>query len=526
MNRNDARQECFNISADHYDAVIFDLDGVVTRTARIHAAAWKEMFDNYLRKWAGNTAVRTFDLDADYKQYVDGKPRYAGVKAFLESRGINIPYGNRTDPAGEETICGLGNRKNEIFVEKLRRDGVETYPSTIELIHSIKLRRIKTAVVSSSKNCGAVLDAAGITELFDAKVDGVDSEELQLKGKPAPDIYLEAARRLAVEPKRALVVEDAIAGVEAGKNAGFGSVVGVARDGHPEALYEHGADIVVGDLSRVTVASPNGSTEGCHNLPSALVAFDRIIQRIGRKRLALFLDYDGTLTPIVDRPEQAVLSGEMRETLSQVAQHYTVAIISGRDLGNVREMVQLDSIYYAGSHGFEIAGPRDQSIQHNQGTEYLPVLDDAERELRNRLEGIRGARVERKKFSIAAHYRQVADADVQRFRSAVDETLNDHEQLRKSPGKKILELQPDIDWNKGKALQWLLDALGLAGEDVIPMYLGDDTTDEDAFNVLQRNGIGVLVGDGPPESKAQFGLKDPNQVAQFLKRLILMREHP
>jgi alpha,alpha-trehalase len=243
------------LSKSQYDAVIFDLDGVITKTADVHARAWKRTFDEYLkgRTDLDEETARPFEIEEDYRVYVDGKPRYEGVRSFLESRGIDLPYGDPSDPPGVETICGIGNRKNDLFRKVLSEEGVEVYGSTIDLIKSLRDAGIKTAVVTSSKNCPHVLEAAGIANLFDVKVDGGDSARLGLKGKPDPDIFVEAAKDLGVKVKRCVVVEDAVSGVQAGRAGEFGCVVGVDRTGHPAALKEAGADVVVSDLAEVSL---------------------------------------------------------------------------------------------------------------------------------------------------------------------------------------------------------------------------------------------------------------------------------
>jgi beta-phosphoglucomutase family hydrolase len=237
------------------EAVIFDLDGVVTRTAALHAQAWKKLFDAYLLERADRLGqpFRPFDLQDDYRRFVDGKPRYEGVRSFLASRGIDLPFGSSEDAAGQETVCGLGNRKDLLFRAALATTGGNPYPTTVELIAALRRRGVATAVVSSSRNCEAVIQAAGIRDLFDVKVDGLDAAGLGLPGKPDPAVFLEAARRLGVTPAHAAVVEDAIAGVEAGRRGGFGLVVGVDRDNQSGALAAAGAHIVVGDLSELAV---------------------------------------------------------------------------------------------------------------------------------------------------------------------------------------------------------------------------------------------------------------------------------
>ncbi len=242
-----------------FDCAIFDLDGVVTNTAGLHARAWKWLFDDYLHLRADRDREPfvPFDLEHDYLAYVDGKPRYEGVRSFLESRNIALPLGDKTDSAEQETIHGLGNKKDQWFEKLLHRDGVEVFQSSIELIKDLQAKKIKLAIVSSSKHCPEVLQAANIESHFAVRVDGNLAESLGLKGKPNPDIFLEAAERLGCRPRRSVVIEDAISGVEAGHAGGFGLVVGINRADQREALSQHGADIVVDDLSALTIDDMN-----------------------------------------------------------------------------------------------------------------------------------------------------------------------------------------------------------------------------------------------------------------------------
>src|SRR5438034_11065264 len=238
------------ITPDRYDAVLLDMDGVITDTASLHATCWKTTFDEYLQQWATRNAVpfRPFDIAVDYKLYVDGKPRYDGVRDFLKSRGIDLPEGAENDPPTTQTVCGLGNRKNDLVNEVLATSGVDAYPGSVAFIKYLRRMGIKTAVVTSSQNCQAVLHAAKIDDLFDARVDGRVLIEHGLAGKPAPDSFLKAAEMLGVIPQRSVVIEDAIAGVEAGAAGGFGLVIGVDRRGNAEELQAGGAAIVGNDL--------------------------------------------------------------------------------------------------------------------------------------------------------------------------------------------------------------------------------------------------------------------------------------
>ena len=234
------------------DAVIFDMDGVVTRTAGLHAVAWKQLFDEFLEaRRDAPGSYRPFDIEGDYRRYVDGKPRYDGVASFLASRGIPLPYGSPDDSPGKDTICGLGNRKDALFHQTITKKGVDAYESTVRLIRRLRDAGIKTGIFSASRNAGRVLHAAGIVDLFDAKVDGVDAEKLSLPGKPSPETLVELTRRLGASPARTAVVEDAIAGVEAGRAGDFALVIGVNRSEKPGVLLAKGADVEVSDLSQV-----------------------------------------------------------------------------------------------------------------------------------------------------------------------------------------------------------------------------------------------------------------------------------
>ncbi|TDJ64013.1 MAG: HAD family hydrolase [Proteobacteria bacterium] len=238
-----------------FDAVIFDMDGVVTDTALLHSVAWKELFDAYLEERAerNGEAFREFDAKGDYLTYVDGKPRYKGVQSFLESRGIDLPSGDQTDGAGQETVCGLGNAKDAIFERLLHRDGPKLFHSTIALIHELKAAGVQTSIISSSKHCQEILQMAGVEDLFVTRIDGVNSEQLGLKGKPDADIFTKSAEMLGVPVSRSVVVEDAVSGVQAGRAGGFALVLGIDRGNNREALMANGADFVVNDLAEINV---------------------------------------------------------------------------------------------------------------------------------------------------------------------------------------------------------------------------------------------------------------------------------
>jgi alpha,alpha-trehalase len=244
-------QPAIKLSNRDLDAVIFDMDGVVTQTATLHAAAWKQLFDRFLQnRLTPGEALKPF-TDEDYLRYVDGKPRYDGVISFLASRGVELPYGDPSDPPTEATVCGLGNGKDSYFRELVEKRGVEAFASTVDLIHGLKAAGLKTGIFSASRNAEAILSAAGVLNLFDARVDGNVARELGLPGKPDPATLLELTRRLGATSARTAVVEDAIAGVQAGRRGGFALVIGVNRSSTSGRLLDSGANVEVADLAEV-----------------------------------------------------------------------------------------------------------------------------------------------------------------------------------------------------------------------------------------------------------------------------------
>jgi beta-phosphoglucomutase family hydrolase len=246
---------------DAITALLFDRDGVLTQTAVVHDKAWKQTFDEFLKARAeeNGEAFKEFDADSDYNEYVDGKPRYDGVRSFLESRGIELPEGKPDDPPDAETVCGLGNRKNDLVLKLIKEEGVQPYEGSVRFVEAARAAGLRRAVVSASANCKDVLEAAGIAGLFEARIDGIFTDEHHLKGKPAPDTYLAGAEALGVEPAAACVFEDAVSGVEAGAAGHFGHVVGVDRVHHADALRAHGADVVVDDLGELIL---DGDADG------------------------------------------------------------------------------------------------------------------------------------------------------------------------------------------------------------------------------------------------------------------------
>jgi trehalose 6-phosphate phosphatase len=499
-------------------AVVFDMDGVVTRTARLHARAWKQLFDEYLeRRRARGERHEPFDPVKDYLARVDGKPRYEGVRSFLESRGIDIPFGRSDDGPEVESACGLGNRKDRYFEQILDEEGVEVFDTTVARLRELRGRGVKTALVTSSKHGAEIVRRAGLEGLFDVVVDGNTAEARGLRGKPDPDIFEEAVRALGVAPSHAAVVEDAAAGVEAGRRGGFACVVGVNRGANRESLERAGADLLVDDLG--ALGAEELSRPCRRDVPGGLAHLEEVAARLRGRRLALFLDYDGTLSPIVTRPELATLPEEARGILRRLSRRATVAVVSGRGLEDVRALVGLDELFYAGNHGFEIRGPDRTAVSREIGVEFRDDVARARDLLSRELSAVDGAWTEDKTQSLSVHYRQVADERAGEVETAVDRVLAQLPRLRKHYGKKVLEIRPRVDWDKGKAVGFLLDTLGLRGDSVLPMYLGDDVTDEDAFRALRGRGVGVLVSERPRPTAAEYRLRDPEEVRLFLDGL-------
>ncbi|MFA6637058.1 MAG: trehalose-phosphatase [Candidatus Omnitrophota bacterium] len=530
-----------------FDAIIFDMDGVITKTALVHAHAWKKTFDEFLKKRADNTGepFKEFTHDDDYLPYVDGKPRYEGVKSFLESRGISLSYGEMSDKGNVETVCGLGNRKNDLFREVLEEDGVEQYKPMVKFIKEVSSHGVKVGVASSSKNCELILGKAGLLDLFETRVDGVVSARRGLKGKPEPDIFIEAARNLGAEPSRTIVVEDAVSGVSAGRNGGFGLVLGVARKNNVDELLAGGADIVMKDLSSMEIGwlqkwfrkEPHhlfsewneiykpSSTQLWELREDIPIFLNPCYLRTGKeifekKETVFFLDYDGTLTPIVDRPQDAAISSEMKETVEKLAEKCRVFIVSGRFREDVQGLLGIDNILYAGSHGLDIKG-KDLTMVHPKAKEVIPDVERCIERLEAALSGIKGLFIEKKKFSVAVHYRLVDEnkhlADIENEVSAAAEASGS---LRLMKGKKVFELLPNIEWDKGRAIRWILDSIGMSWSEANMIYIGDDVTDEFAFRMIRTRGAGILVSPEQAPSAANFRLNDPGEVKELFERFI------
>jgi alpha,alpha-trehalase len=490
---------------EDFEAAIFDLDGVLADTANLHFEAWKQMFDEYLKERFG-PGFAPFSK-SEYLSWVDGKPREEGIRSFLKSRGIELPEKAQRE---ERSVASLARRKNEAYRSYLREGQLRAFPDAIEFVEACREYGLKTAVVSSSKNCQAVLEEVGIKDLFDVRLDGMDLECGKLHDKPAPDLYVEAASRSGASPLQVVVFEDAVSGIKAARAGELGAVIGVARERDGAELASAGADLVINNFKQL----------GFDHTVSALRAMTCILSKLRGTEPALFLDYDGTLTPIVERPEDAYLSESMRQSLERIAKYCPVAVMSGRDLVDVRDRVGIEGLYYGGSHGFEVSLPEGDKVTLGRGDEFLPSLDRAERMLDEELASVGGSQLERKRYSLAIHYRRIDTDRVPEVEAVVDKVLSRVDGLKKTWGKKVFELRPDIEWDKGRALRWLIEQIDMDLSRYTPVYIGDDLTDEDAFESLAESGVSIVVSEESDKATAaEYRLSDTSEVESFLDTL-------
>jgi trehalose 6-phosphate phosphatase len=530
-----------------FDAVIFDLDGVVTQTADVHGKAWKKMFDEYLkmREERDGEPFKAFTHTDDYLPYVDGKPRYNGVKSFLESRGISIPMGDPSDSADMETVCGLGNKKNKAFRQIVEEQGAKVYQSTIDFIHELKKHNIRIGCASSSKNCEVILKTAQIEHLFETRIDGVVSADIGLKGKPEADIFVTAARRLGCSPYRSVVVEDATSGVMAGRNGGFGLVIGLAREKNASKLLRNGADVVAYDMKYINI---EWITQWFQQKPQlffqaweAAEVKKKVKKKkktdpdimvcpyhfrspqsaiLTEKKLVLFLNYDGTLTPLVDKPDEAQVEDEMKKIIAELSKRYLVVIMTGRDPQEVKRDIGIDQVIYAGNHGFDILGQRFSMLQ-TKGLRMKPIVRAISEKLQSELGDVKGLTFEEKKFNVAIHYRHADNTKYEHVKKTIESAVSQYKSLRLMGGQKVFEILPNVDWGKGSAIRWILKTNKIRWSKASVFYIGDDLTDEFAFRTIRTRGTAILVSDEDRESAAHFRLKDIGEVKEFLKKIVV-----
>ncbi|OCB28342.1 trehalose-phosphatase [Mycobacterium malmoense] len=389
------------------------------------------------------------------------------------------------------------------------------FGATVDLARKLQGVDIAAAAYSSSPKCLQALKAAGIDDLFGVCIAGIGGERGAVE-TPYPAMLLEATRRLVVRPQRCVVVGNSHAGAAAGRGGGFALVIGIDPTGSADDLARDGADVVVADLAEIAVRTGD---KRISELPNALTSYGQLIGITSARESMLFLDYDGTLSPIVSDPGAATLVDGAAEALELVAAACPVAILSGRDLSDIRTRVGAPGLWYAGSHGFELTGPDGTYHQNEAAAACVPILERAAAELRDCLAQIPGVRIEHKRFAVAVHYREVAPGRVGEMVAATHQ-LAARDGLRVTGGRMVVELRPDIDWDKGTTLAWIRDRVDPSGS-LLPIYIGDDLTDEDAFDAVRFDGIGIVVGhdeDGDRKTAAHFTLRDPDQVREFIQR--------
>lgn len=483
-----------------YKAMILDMDGVVTNTRELHFDAWKISFDEVL----ASEGEDHFFERKDYEHFVDGKTREEGILSFMKSRKIKL---------SAEAVKALGQKKNHLYLQRLREVGPEVFEDSVKAIKNWKEQGIGVAIISSSQNCSEVLEKAGIKNLFDAQVDSVIAEKNHLRGKPEADYFLEAAHLLGVSPEECAIVEDSLAGIAAGASAHFKGVIGMSKKGQTprSLLYAQGATQVVESLEKI------GHSK------NAIDHWKDIQQKIGEREVALFIDFDGTLSEIVADPTRAEASPSILAILKECALSLKLAIISGRDRADVKQRINLENIFYAGCHGFDISGPGAFHFIVDEALAIIPDIHSARQNLQELQNDFPGMVIEDKRFFIAVHYRGVDQRDQSILTDKVREVAKTFSTLGIREGKKVIEIAPKLDWDKGSAIRKLSTILEINPEQTLSIYLGDDLTDEDAFREINtNNGIGIKIDHGE-ESKtaANYLLKDPKEVEEFLKLIRL-----
>ncbi len=386
---------------------------------------------------------------------------------------------------------------------------------TVDLVRKLQAVGVAVAAYSSSPRCQQALKAAGMDDLFSVCIEGVGGERGTTE-MPDSTALLGATRQLGARPQRCVVIENSAAGVAAGRAGGFALVIGIEGTGNADELACAGADVVLADLAEVGVRT---GAKRISELPNALMSYGQLIGITSARKSMLFLDYDGTLSPIVSDPDAAALVDGAAEALALVTAACPVAILSGRDLADIRDRVGIPGIWYAGSHGFELTGPDGTHHENEAAAAFVPILEEVAADLTDGLAGIPGVRVEHKRFAVAVHYREVAPERVNEV-AALTHRLGRGAGLRVTSGRMLVELRPDIDWDKGTTLAWIRDRIDPAGS-LLPIYIGDDLTDEDAFDAVRFDGIGIVVGhdeDGDRRTAALFALQSPAQVCEFMRR--------
>lgn len=484
-------------TSESYSAVILDLDGVLTDTRNLHYEAWKQTFDEYLRNYGQGPFSQK-----EYEQYVDGKPRSQGILDFLIFRGI---------PITSSELQKLGKRKNDIYLYELDHQGVVVFSDALRALRRWKEKGIPLAVVSSSKNTSKILERLRIRNFFDVEMNAVIGEEMHLDGKPHADYFLEAAKRLNKNPDECIVIEDAVSGIQAGKEGKFGTVIGVARPGQTgsKELGQAGADFVVSTLEEIFDLKPN-----------IIKNWRNFSQFIDGKEMALFLDFDGTLSEIVPDHKDAEMVEEIRPVLTRIAESIKVAIISGRDRKDVKTRVGIDGLFYAGCHGYDISGPGCFHFQIEEAEAAKEEMLEALKQIESHASNYPGLSVEPKKYFTAIHFRNVHPSLHQRLKNEINDLVKKFEKIEVRKGKMVVDLAPKLKWNKGEAVKKLCEVLDLDPGKTVAVYIGDDLTDEDVFCELHSWGVGIKVGvESMAGTCSDYSLRTPTEVGAFLNKI-------
>lgn len=475
-----------------FSAIILDLDGVIADTRHLHFNSWVKTFDDFFSE---NKLNKQLSVE-DYQSYLDGKPREEGISSYLNALGVKID---------ESMLENLSKKKNNTYKVLLNKMGPRVFKDSLQAIDLWRRMGIPLAVISSSKNCKFILNEGRIDNKFNVCIDGEEGQHLKLRGKPQPDYFLEASRRLGVAPEDCAIVEDSLAGMVAGKKGHFRSVIGISRPGQTprKKLYREGADAVVSSLLEIGV------------VPHALENNKDLLEHIGMRDIVLFIDYDGTLSEIVARPEDALINESVRNRLRDFSRSFPVVVVSGRDRNDVKSRLGIDHIFYAGCHGLDISGPGCFHYEVEDAVKGIPVLHEAILALTNSLAGIEGVIIEKKRFTAAIHYRMVSQENAPLIEKKIRDVLSTYKNLKIKEGKKVIEVYPNIPWGKGEAIKKLCEIFDLDYSQSVAIYLGDDKTDEEAFKMIHENGIGIKIGEDAP-TFATYYLRDPGEVEKFL----------
>lgn len=505
------------IDPRYHDAVIFDLYGVLTDAASVQRAAWASLFNDYLtRRPAREDEDHSPFTDDDYWQLIEGKPRPDAAGDFLKSRGISLPHGVPSD-TGDDTIWGLINRQRQLYADLLDRE-VPLFAAMVSLARKLRDTDVAAAAHAPHRKPAPV---TGVDSLLDVYIDESAADGVTSAENPGLVVALEAshvldaAHRLGVPAHRSVVVGDTEAVLSAGLDAGFALVIGVDSTGQADGLIQRGADVVVADLADIAVRTGD---KRISELPNALKSYGQLAGiAIGRESL-LFLNFDVALSQAVSDAAAAAVVDKAAQALESLAGVSPVVVISGRELGAIREQVGIPGIWYAGSHGFELVGPDGTHREHEAGAAAAPVLASAADELRSILGQIPGVRIVHTRFAVAVHYGEAAAEHVGEV-VATARRLGQRNKLRVNSGRMRVELRPDVDWDEGTRLAWIRSHIDQS-KTTVPIYIGGDLTDEDAFEAVQLGGVGIAVrhdDDGDRRTAARFVLEGLDEVWEVLE---------